>query len=482
MRHSTITDVNRQRAILTVVCLSMFMANLDISIVNISLPIISHHFSVSIGIVSRVVLVYFLIMTGCLLGFGRLGDTRGFKRILIAGLSVFIAGSFLCGTARGITHLIVFRGIQALGASMMAAMAPAVASALLPSAIRGKALGIIGTSAAFGISVGPAVGGLITAHLSWRWIFFINIPLGIIAGMLALTILPKDRPDTEEKRFDLVGTAIIFSALMTLLYSLDMGQEHGWTSPLIISSFCGSFILFITFFIREKSVAYPLIDVNLFRNRNFSMGIIASLFVLMLLNGTIFLLPFYLDTARGLKIDEAGLILVIPSAVMMLMGPIAGSLSDKTGTRWLCGGGMLLCGFSLILFTLLGTQSSILFIAVSLTLFGLTAGMFMAPNSSLVMGEASREHAGTASSIMMVTRHAGGVLGVSLFEIIFSMSLRQTAAPENSGLSHTTVSPDILMAGFHDAFIFGMVLCFAAALFSAGIRRNRGEAQPVDRD
>ena len=472
MRHHTVTDGNQQRAILIIACISMFMANLDISIVNISLPIISHYFSVGIGTVSRVVLVYFLIMTGCMLGFGRLGDTRGFKRVFIAGFSVFIAGSFLCGMASGITQLIIFRGIQALGASMLAAMAPAIASALLPSTIRGKALGIIGTFAAFGISVGPAVGGLITAHLSWRWIFFINIPLGIIAIMLALTILPKDRPDATDTRFDIVGTVIIFAALMTLLYALNMGQERGWTSLLIVSSFCASFIFFIIFYVREKSITYSLIDFSLFGNRNFSMGTIASLFVLMLLNGTIFLFPFYLEIARGLKIDEAGLILVIPSAVMMFMGPLSGSLSDKTGPKWLCSGGMFLCAFSFILFSLLGIHSSIFFIIVSLALFGLTAGMFMAPNSSLVMGVASQERAGTASSIMMVTRHAGGVLGVCLFETIFSMSLPQTVSLENVSLNHATVSTDMLMAGFHNAFIVGIFLCLAAALFSIGIKNN----------
>lgn len=478
MQHHTVTDASKQRTILITVCLSMFMANLDISIVNISLPIISHHFSVGIGIVSRVVLVYFLIMTGCMLGFGRLGDTRGFKRVFIAGFLVFIVGSFLCGIASGITQLIIFRGIQALGASMLAAMAPAIASALLPSNMRGKALGIIGTFAAFGISVGPAVGGIITAHLSWRWIFFINVPLGVIAIMLALSILPKDRPDTKDIRFDFIGTVVIFAALMTLLYALNMGQERGWTSPLIVSSFCASYIFFVVFYAREKSIAYPLIDFSLFRNRNFSMGTIASLFVLMLLNGTIFLFPFYLEIAGGLKIDEAGIILVIPSAVMMFMGPISGSISDKTGPKWLCGGGMFLCSFSVILFTLLGAQSSISFIVISLTLFGLTAGMFMAPNSSLVMGEASQEHAGTASSIMMVTRHAGGVLGVCLFETIFSMSLPQTVSLENVSLNHAAFSPETLMAGFHNAFIFGMFLCLAAALFSIGIRKKEPGNDP----
>ena len=171
------------------------------------------------------------------------------------------------------------------------------------------------------------------------------------------------------------------------------------------------------------------------------------------------------------NIEEAGFILVIPSAVMMFMGPISGSISDKTGPKWLCSGGMFLCALSLILFTLLEAQSSILFIVVSLTLFGLTAGMFMAPNSSLVMGEASREHAGTASSIMMVTRHAGGVLGVCLFETIFSMSLPQTVSLENISLNHATASVDMLMTGFHNAFILGMFICIIAALFSVGIKK-----------
>ena len=471
MRELIVTDTSRQRWILTSVAFGMFMSNLDISIVNISLPVISQYFNVSIGIVSRVVLVYFLILTGFLLGFGKLGDIKGFKKVFIAGFFIFILGSFLCGISGSINQLIAFRVIQAIGGSILTALPPAIVTTLLPTNTRGKALGIVGIFAAFGISVGPAVGGFITAYLNWRWIFFINIPLGIIAIFMGNWVLPGKQVKSEDSRFDIPGIVFIFVALMTLLYALNMGQELGWTSPIILLCFLASLTFFAAFFFLEKKTSYPLVDLNLFTNWNFSMGTLASLFVLMVLNGVVFLFPFYLEVARGLEINKAGLILVIPSAVMIFMGPVAGSISDRTGSRWLCAVGMFLCSGSLFMFSFLQHNSSILFITLSLAVFGLTAGMFMAPNSSLLMGEVPEDLRGVASSIMMLVRNGGGVLGVCFFETIFSSSLPQNISMENITLAHSTISSHVLIGGFHNAFIFGIFLCLAASLSSAFVRK-----------
>ena len=461
-----VTDTSKQRWILICAASAIFMSNLDISIVNIALPVISRHFNVGIGIVSRVVLVYFLILTSFLLGFGKLGDIKGFRKVFIAGFFIFISGSFLCGISKSIDMLIAFRVIQAIGGSMLTALAPAIVSTLLPPHIRGRALGIVGTSGALGISMGPAIGGLVTSYLSWHWIFFINIPIGIIAILIGSRVLPEKQAKTVDSRFDIIGAVLIFFALMTLLYGLNMGQERGWTSFVILSSFILSIVFFTLFFLQEKKSPYPLLDLSLFRNRNFSMGTLASFFVLMILNGTVFLFPFYLEIARKLTIDKAGLILVIPSAVMIFMGPVAGNLSDKIGSRWLCTIGMLLCSGAFFMFSLLHGSSLVLFIAFALIWFGFTAGMFMAPNSNLVMSEAPHEKQGVASSVMMLIRHGGGVLGICIFETVFSSSLPQKISIGNISLAHPAISSPVLIEGFHNAFIFGIFLCFAAAVFS----------------
>lgn len=466
MNELTVTDSSQQRWILICAAAAIFMSNLDISIVNISLPVISRYFDVGIGTVSRVVLVYFLILTSFLLGFGKLGDIKGFRKVFIAGFIVFMIGSFLCGLSTNIHMLIGFRIIQAIGGSILTALSPAIVSVLLPPEIRGRSLGIVGTSGALGITLGPAIGGFITASLSWHWIFFINIPLGFIAIIIGSSVLPKTMSQTTDTRFDTIGASLIFFALMTLLYAMNMGQERGWMSFVILSSFVFSIVFFSVFFIREKKISYPILDMGLFRNRNFSMGMLASFFVLMILNGTIFLFPFYLEIARELEIDKAGLLLVIPSAVMIFMGPVTGSVSDKIGSRWLCTIGMFLCTGAFFMFSSLHGSSSVSFIAVSLAWFGLTAGLFMAPNSSLVMGEAPQEKQGIASGVMMLVRHGGGVLGICLFETVFSSSLPQKISLENISPAHCALSSQILIEGFHNAFLFGVLLCFAAALFS----------------
>ena len=211
--------------------------------------------------------------------------------------------------------------------------------------------------------------------------------------------------------------------------------------------------------------------MHLFKNWNFSMGILASFFVLMILNGTIFLFPFYLEIARGLEIDKAGLILVVPTAVMVIMGPVSGSISDRIGSRWLCTIGMFLCAGAVLMFCFLRESSSITFITLSLAGFGFSAGMFMAPNSSLIMGGASEKLQGVASSVMMLVRNMGGVLGICLFETIFSSSLPQEVSMANISLAHPMISPGILMGGFKHAFMLGICLCLAASLSSAMARK-----------
>ena len=358
-------ETSKQRWVLISAAFAIFMSNLDISIVNISLPVISQHFNVSTSIVSRVVLIYFLVLTGFLLGFGKLGDIKGFKKVFVAGFVIFILGSFLCGISGNINQLIAFRVIQAIGGSILVALAPAIVSAFLPSHTRGKALGIIGTFGAFGITMGPAIGGFITSWLGWRWIFFVNVPIGIIAIFVGILTLPDKQAKSEDSRFDFPGAVYIFCALMTLLYSLNMGQELGWLSSVILMNFLGSLIFFMLFIFREKRISYPIMNPDLFKNRNFSMGILSSLFVLMVLNGTVFIFPFYLEMARDLSINKAGLMLVIPSGVMIFMGPVAGGISDKIGSRWLCAVGMFLCSGVFFLFSLLQNNSSIFFIILS---------------------------------------------------------------------------------------------------------------------
>lgn len=472
MKELIVTDRSQQRWILICATFAIFMANLDISIVNISLPVISRHFNVSISIVSRVVLVYFLILTSFLLSFGKLGDVKGFKTVFVTGFFVFIAGSFLCGISTSINMLIAFRVIQALGGSIMTALAPAIVSSLLPTEMRGRSLGLVGTSGALGITLGPAIGGFITAFLSWRWIFFINVPLGIIAILIGMQVLPRKKVPVADYRFDTAGAVLILFALMTLLYAMNMGQEKGWTSSPIVLSFAVSIACFTAFFLRENKISYPILDPGLFRNRNFSLGAIASFFVLMVLNGTIFLFPFYLEILRKLATDKAGLILVVPSAVMIFMGPLAGSISDKIGSRWLCAIGMFLCSAAFLMLSSLHGNSSVAFIVLSLAWFGFTAGFFMAPNSSLVMGEAPEEKQGIASGVMMLVRSGGGVMGICFFETVFSSSLPKNISMADMNSAQCAISPHILAEGFHNAFLFGAVLCIAAALFSVLIKQH----------
>ena len=472
MERSVAYSMKGTRWILVCVALATFMSNLDISIVNISLPAISKYFDAGIGIVSRIVLVYFLIMVGLLLVFGKLGDLKGFKKIFVTGFAVFTLGSLLCGIAGSINQLIVFRVVQAIGGSIMTALAPAIISAFIPPEARGKALGWVAVFAALGISAGPAIGGIITEYLSWHWIFLINVPIGAGAIIMVCRILPRQDRGPSRAPFDIPGAFFLFLLFTSLIYALNMGQERGWTSPLILGCFACACVCACCFVMVERRSADPLIDPGLFRNRNFVWGNLAGFFVLMGLNGMIFLLPFYLEITRSLPMNRAGLIMVIPSGIMMLINPLAGGAADRVGSRLLSSGGMFLCAGAFAMLSLFNAHTPIWFILFSLTWFGLTAGFFMAPNGRLVMTSCPEEKQGVASSIMMLVRIGGGLMGTCTFEAIFSGALPQQISLQNIAPSHPSIAPDLLTGGFHRAFLVGVLICLAAALCSALIREK----------
>ena len=255
-----------QNLVLFILALSTFMASLDSTIVNISLPAIAASFGVSLSMVSWVAMSYLLVLSGLLLAFGKLGDMKGFRKIFIAGFAVFTVGSLLCGLSFSIGSLIGSRFIQGIGAAALEAIGPAMVAIYLPREIRGKALGILATVISVGIAAGPIIGGFLTQYASWHWIFFINVPIGICAVILGIRCIPVDRVPAKSGPFDYPGAIIFFFALAALLWPVDEGLTLGWTSPAILGSFGISAVLWVLFILRETRSRDPLCDFALFRN------------------------------------------------------------------------------------------------------------------------------------------------------------------------------------------------------------------------
>ena len=450
--------------VLAVIFVGTFMGPLDSSIVNIALPVIAKEFGVGITTIEWVVMAYLLTTSSLLLSVGRIGDMIGHKRVYIFGFIAFTAASALCGFAGSIEQLIGFRALQAIGATSLFASAPAIITDVFPPHERGKALGTIGTSVAIGLTAGPFLGGLIIGALDWRWIFFINIPIGIIVVMLALAIIRESRAETG-KRFDILGAATGFGALFSILLTLSMGNTWGWDSVLTIGLLLTSAV-FATLFIRtERRVSDPMLDLALFHNRLFAAANISALINYIALFVVLILIPFYLFDIFKETPQRAGIVLMSVPLLMGIAAPISGTISDKIGSRLLSSLGLGITAVALYGLTWTSPETGVFLVAALLSLIGLGSGLFQAPNSNAIMGIVPRNRLGIAAAMQATMRNVGMVLGVAM-----SGAIVATIAPKG----HT--DPNLLSA-IHTAFTAGAIMAALGVVTSL----VRGSATPVHR-
>ncbi|HTY52434.1 MAG TPA: MFS transporter [Methanomicrobiales archaeon] len=469
----------RRRLLVTVVALASFMGALDATIVNISLPAISASFGARLGLVSWVIIGYLLVLSSTLLLFGRLGDLHGFRPVFLGGFLVFTAGSLLCGLSGEVTHLIGFRVLQGAGAAALQALGPALIALNLPRENRGRALGILATATSLGIAGGPIIGGILTEYLSWHWIFFINVPVGIFALALGYAVLPPGAPERRDLPFDLGGSVLFFLALLTLLWPLSDGIYLGWTSPAILGSLLLSAIFWAAFLRRELRVPDPLLNLRLLSNRDFTLANGAGLLIMAALGGSEFLLPFFFEKVKGLPTSTAGLLLAVPAVALMVAGPLSGSLADRRGARPFATGASLLAAGSLILFAGLSPATSLPYTLAALLCLGLAMGFFFPPNMSQILGQCSRSEKGMGSGVMNTTKNIGDTVGTALFGTV-ALAVIGAQAAHLPGVTAADLPPDILTSGFRVAFAVGILLCLAAAAMSflvKGVPCRPGEGE-----
>ncbi|MBN1431320.1 MAG: MFS transporter [Methanomicrobiaceae archaeon] len=461
----------RMKIILFTISLGAFMGSLDVTIVNISLPTIAESFGLSTGAVSWIVLVYLIVLTGFLLAFGRLADNRGYRKVFVAGFAIFTIGSFLCGIVPLILDsfmsLVVFRVVQAVGASMTGALAAGMVAIYLPPERRGKGLAFITVMASLGIAAGPFLGGILTQFLGWHWIFLVNVPVGILAVFLSLRYLPLDRDLRKDAVFDKSGAFMIFLALFFIIFAMNRGMEFGWSSPVILGSFTACIIFFTAFVFHERRHPDPLLNLSLFKNLNFSFANAGGFIVMLVFTGATFLFPFYLEIIRGFSTSVAGFVLIVPSVAMVAGGPIGGMISDKKGSRGICIVSAFIAGISFLMFAMLAEFAQIWYLLTALALMGLSTGMFIPANSSLIFFHTPKFETGTVSGVMMTVRDAGASVGVAVFETVFALAVYEQISA--SGADIKTViqaGSGIIESGFTWAFIAGVLFCSVAVITS----------------
>jgi EmrB/QacA subfamily drug resistance transporter len=415
--------IERKWWVLVAIGTGSFMAALDGSVVNTVLPVIRQSFQSQVAAIEWVVTVYLLVISGLLLTFGRLGDLHGHKSVYIWGFGIFVLGSALCGAAVSVETLIAFRGLQAVGAAMLASNAPAILTSNFPGEQRGRALGMQATMTYLGLTVGPSLGGWLATSLGWRSIFYINIPVGALALTLGLIFIPRQPPAEANQSFDLAGALTFLAGLVSLLLALNKGAEWGWSSPLILMLFLAAGTLLVIFiFIEQRSTA-PMLDLSLFRHPLFSASVANAILNYICLYSITFLLPFYLIQGRGLNPAQAGLLLTAQPILMAITAPISGTLSDRIGSRLPGMVGMIILSLGLFLLSRLESTTPLWHVALGLTIAGIGIGVFISPNNSALMGSAPRTRQGIAAGVLAASRNIGMVLGVGLAGAILTSRL-----------------------------------------------------------
>lgn len=427
--------------VLLTVAFGTFMATLDSSIVNIALPTIRRELNAGEN-VEWIVLSYLLVTTSTLLIMGRLSDMFGRKTIYISGFSVFVIGSFLCGLSWDIWSLVVFRLVQGLGASMMFAIGPAIISDTFLPHERGRALGLVGTVVAAGSSTGPVVGGLLLEHFGWQSIFYVNVPIGLIAIWRAFVVLPA-KPRVTGQSFDLIGAVLFFAGVTSLLIGIDFGAErgYGWTGTEVIVLITAGILLLSFFIYWERRTAAPMLQLAMFSNRPFSSAIVAAGMGFIASGAHIYVMPFYLQLLLNFSPQDAGLIMLAGPLTLSIAAPVGGYLSDKISTRWIASAGLLITATGYFCFSFLSADWTWHDVVWRSSMLSLGFGLFQSPNSSSALNAAPVTGRGVASSLIAFMRNLGLVLGIALGAAVW-YSIRNSYAAGH-GVSPLSVQAQI---------------------------------------
>jgi EmrB/QacA subfamily drug resistance transporter len=456
----------------------MFMTTLDASIVNIGLPSIARAFAAPLtGSIEWVIIGYLVVIAALLLSFGRLSDMIGRTPIWTAGLAGFTLGSALCGFAPSLRMLIAARALQGIGAALILATSTAILTDAVAPSERGRALGWSAGAIALGLSTGPTAGGLLTEYLSWRWIFYVNMPIGVGAIIATRRLLPRTSKHASE-HFDPAGASLLGAGLATLTLALSLGEEWGWSSLPLVGSVAVSIGALLGGILVEHRVSDPIVDLRLFRERVFSASLTSLVFSMLAVFAVSFLLPFYFEELRGFSTAQSGLLLTPFALSIAIISPIAGSMADRYGSIWLPPLGLMIVAAGLVLLAHIDATSSSWNVAWRLAVTGTGQALFQSPNTRTIMDSAPRAEQGESSGLLATARAAGQALSVSVAGAVFA-SLGGAAAGSALIAARTHSSllgvPDTgTEATFVRAFQTALLVCAGFATVGALTSLVRG--------
>jgi EmrB/QacA subfamily drug resistance transporter len=454
------------------VAVGLFMIMIDNTVVNVALSTMQRDLALSLEQLEWVVTGYALTFAAFMLTGGTLADLLGRRKIFVAGLAVFTIASLLCGLAGSGPLLIAWRVVQGIGAAIMTPATLGILTAAFPPRQRGTAIGIWAAVSALALAVGPLLGGLLTERIGWNWIFFINVPVGVLGILASLAFIDESRDSSNVRRLDCLGLLTSGVGLFALTYALIQGNAAGWSSAQIIAAVAVAVIALTAFVVIESRSRAPMLDLSLFRDATFAGANLVSLLVSLAMFGVFFYVSLYMQQILGYSPVQVGLTFLPTTVLIILIAPQAGRLSDKLGARWIAGTGMTLIAISLTLYSRLGTTSGFQDILPGLLTGGAGMAMTMAPTTAAAMAAVSPDKAGVGSAVLNSMRQVGGSLGIALVGAIMADGLHSSLAAGDS----PAVS---FVNGFHSALQIAALIAFAGALTAIALIRGPHPSRPA---
>jgi len=408
------------------VCLGLFMALLDVTIVNVALPAIQSDLQTDFSGLEWVVNAYTLVFAVALVTSSRLGDIFGRKTLFITGLAVFTIGSLLCGLAGDIITLNLARGVQGLGASAMMPLSLAIITTTFSGKQRGIAIGIWGGVSGLATGIGPVIGGLLVKHVGWNAIFYLNLPVGIVAVLLSLWAIRQSKDEAASRRIDLFGFLTFTLFMFCLIFGFIQVNQAGndWTSPRVWELFGVAILALVVFVAGELRIKHPMADPRLFKIPSFTGAAIAGFCLSAGTYSLLFNLTLYLQYFLGLDALETGVKLIAFTAMALLFGPLAGALMGRTNPKWLVVVSMVLLTIGVYAMSFLSHRnapSEWLVLLPGFLIAGIGSGLINPPISNLAVGTVPLQRAGMASGMNSVARQMGSAFGIALFGAILSV-------------------------------------------------------------
>ncbi len=444
------------------IALAMFLDGLDGTIVTVALPAMAESFNIGTSESSWIVTIYFLMMAGLILIIGKICDRGAIKKILLLGFAIFSLSSLACGLSPSITTLLIFRAVQGVGAAMLAAAGVMLSVKFLPpqKIAFGLALGVLGSS--LGAAFGPVLGGVLTEYISWSWIFFINVPIGLVAIFIANKALPSDKPMVSEP-FDFVGSVLLFISLVTGLYTLESFPSHGLTD-LSLVTLVTFVVLFSIFIVYELKIQNPVLKLRLFKSKRFDYIIIAFALMNACFMGSLYLLPFYFKIEMGYSTLISGLLLLIQAAVTLLLCVKVGKLCEIYGARKFVLISLVSFSAFCAVFSVINASYGLIPIIFGLVLLGLVWGLAGGTIGTRVIENVPVEDKGSGSSLLSFFIYFGSALGTALYSGLFNLGANA------GGISISDLQPDVFMNGFSFTMFVGLILVLIALYLSWAVK------------